>query len=125
MLAAILEIFGEILLQVFIEGLAELGLQSVTAPFRRRPHPGMAGIGYLLFGALLGATSLLVFPIHFVQGAWRIVNLAVTPLMAGLLMCLWGRWRRRHGWALLRSDRFAYGYLFALSMALVRYWFAR
>lgn len=125
MLEAILGFFGEILLQVFIEGLVELGLHSVTEPFRRRPHPGMAGIGYLLFGALLGGVSLLVFPTHFTQGAWRIVNLAVTPVAAGLLMCLLGHWRARRGEDVLRIDRFAYGYLFALSLALIRYWFAR
>jgi hypothetical protein len=39
-------------------------------------------------------------------------------------MCLAGRWRARRGQALLRIDRFASGYLFALSLALVRYWFA-
>jgi len=84
MLEAILEIFGQILLQVFIEGLAELGLQSVTEPFRRRSLAGMAGVGYLLFGALLGGISLLVFPIHFVlvralrTGRLRIQDLALT-----------------------------------------------
>jgi hypothetical protein len=124
MLEAILGFFGEILLQIFIEALAELGLHAVAEPFRRRPHPGMAGVGYALFGAVLGAASLLVFPAHFAHGAWLIVNLAVTPVVAGLLMCLAGRWRARRGQALLRIDRFASGYLFALSLALVRYWFA-
>ena len=125
MLEAILAFCGEILLQLVIEGLTELGLHSVTEPFRHRPHPGMAGIGYLLFGALLGAVSLLVFPTHFAQGPWRIVNLAVTPVMAGILMCQLGRWRAHRGQDVLRIDRFAYGYLFALGLALIRYWFAR
>lgn len=124
MLEAILQFFGEILLQIFLEALAELGLHSLTEPFRRKPDPGMAGIGYALFGAALGGISLLVFRAHFAHGAWRIVNLAVTPVIAGLLMCLAGRWRARRGQALLRIDRFAYGYLFALSLALVRFWFA-
>jgi hypothetical protein len=40
---------------------------------------------------------------------------------AGLLMCIAGRWRARRGDGLLRIDRFACGYLFALSLALVRF----
>ena len=35
-----------------------------------------------------------------------------------------GRWRARRGDDVLRIDRFACGYLFALSLALVRYFFA-
>jgi hypothetical protein len=33
-------------------------------------------------------------------------------------------WRARHGKPVLRIDRFAYGYLFALAFALVRFLFA-
>jgi hypothetical protein len=35
-----------------------------------------------------------------------------------------GAWRARRGEPVLRIDRFAYGYLFALSLALVRFFFA-
>jgi len=39
-------------------------------------------------------------------------------------MSAMGYWRARRGQAVLRIDRFAYGYLFALTFALVRFWFA-
>ena len=47
-----------------------------------------------------------------------------TLLLAGLAMAALGAWRSRRGQATLRIDRFSYGYLFALSMALVRSQFA-
>ena len=55
----------------------------------------------------------------------RIVNLVLTPIAVGLLMCAMGAWRARRGDAVLRIDRFAYGYLFALALAVVRFSFAR
>ena len=41
------------------------------------------------------------------------------------MMSLIGRWRASHGQEILRIDRFAYGYLFALALALVRFVFTR
>jgi hypothetical protein len=41
------------------------------------------------------------------------------------MMCLMGAWRARRGDDVLRIDRFAYGYVFALSLALVRFIFAQ
>jgi hypothetical protein len=40
-------------------------------------------------------------------------------------MCAMGVWRARRGEQLLRIDRFSYGYLFAVSLALVRFTFAQ
>jgi hypothetical protein len=39
-------------------------------------------------------------------------------------MALIGIWRDRRGQEPIRLDRFAYGYLFALSLALVRFFLA-
>jgi len=126
MLEFLFEIVGEILLQGLLEALAELGLHSVAAPFRKPPNPWLAAIGYAIFGAVAGGLSLWLFPSIFVTGeALRILNLVMTPIAVGLLMCAMGAWRARRGQAVLRIDRFAYGYLFALSLALIRFWFAR
>jgi hypothetical protein len=126
MLEFLFEIVGEILLQVFLEALVELGLHSVAAPFRKPPNPWLAAIGYAIFGAAAGAVSLLLFPSNFVTGeSLRILNLVVTPISVGLLMCVIGAWRIRRGQSVLRIDRFAYGYLFALSLALIRFGFAK
>ena len=124
MLEFVLELVGEFLLQVIGEALVELGLHSMAEPFRRPPNPWFAAAGYTLIGALLGGLSLLVVPHNLVPESARVVNLVVTPIAVGVAMALLGAWRARRGQAVLRIDRFAYGYLFALSMALVRFFFA-
>ena len=115
------EFFGELLLQLFAEVLFELGLRSLAAPFEKRPSVYLATIGYVLFGAAAGALSLWVFPSLFIGNhAARIANAVITPFIAGGCMAAIGAWRRKRDQELILLDRFAYGYLFALVMALVR-----
>jgi len=112
----LLQFAGELLLQLAFEVLLELGLHAAQEPFRLpKPNPWIAAFGYLIFGAIAGALSLLVFPSHFIF---------VTPMVAGGTMTIFGAWRRNRGEELLRIDRFTYGFVFALAMALVRYTFA-
>ena len=121
LLELLLEIFGELLLQVFGEVLFELGLHSLSAVFRNEPNPYLATIGYVVFGALAGALSLWMFPALFIgSDVGRVANAVVTPFVAGAVMVAIGAWRRRRGQQPVLLDRFAYGYLFALVMALVR-----
>lgn len=125
MLELLFEFFAEFLLQIVVELLAEIGLRSTTEPFRKPPNPWLAAIGYAIFGATAGGLSLFVLPEPLVQEeTWRLVNLAVTPVLAGLAMAAMGSWRARRGQQTLRIDRFSYGYLFALCMAIVRFHFA-
>ena len=115
------EFIGELVLQVAVEVLFEMGLRSLAAPFRKRPNPYLASIGYVLFGAAAGGLSLWAFPSLFIGShAGRIANAVVTPFIAGGCMAAIGAWRRRRDQELILLDRFAYGYLFALVMALVR-----
>lgn len=119
-----LEIIGEFLIQLIGEALVQLGLRSLGEPLNRPPNPWLAALGYGLFGAIFGGLSLWPFPGNLVPEPWRIANLIVTPLAVGALMAAMGVWRARHGKPVLRIDRFAYGYLFALAFALVRFFFA-
>lgn len=118
--------FGEFLLQLVVEALLELGLHARAEPLRRARNPWLAAVGYALLGAILAGLSLLVFPTHLVLnrlGQWA--NLLLAPVAAGLAMAILGAWRTRRGQDTLRIDSFAYGYLFALAFALVRFVFAR
>lgn len=124
MLELLFELLGEFLLQVFGEALVELGLHSLAEPFRRPPNPWLAAVGYALFGAILGGLSVLAFPNNLVPEQWRIANLVATPIAVGSVLSIMGVWRARLGQQVLRIDRFAYGYLFALFLALVRFYFA-
>jgi hypothetical protein len=119
----LLELLGELLIQIVVEFLVELGIHSIAEPLRKPPNPWLAAIGYALFGAIVGGLSLLAFPHNLMPEAFRVVNIVLTPLAAGLAMMAMGHWRARRGDTRLRIDRFGYGYLFALAMALVRYQF--
>ena len=115
------ELFGELLLQIVLELLFELGLRSLQQPFKKTPNPLLAGIGYALFGAIAGALSLWWFPNLFITShAGRIANVIVTPVLSGLAMAALGAWRRRRDQQTILLDRFAYAFIFAMAMALVR-----
>jgi hypothetical protein len=118
------QLLGELLLQLFAEALFELGLRSIAEPFRIKPNPWLAAVGYIVLGGAAGGLSLLVFPHAFIASDFgRLVNLGITPVLAGSAMAALGAWRRSHDQELIRIDRFAYGYLFAIAMAFVRFHF--
>jgi uncharacterized membrane protein len=124
-LEILFELLAELLFQIVGEVLVELGLHAIAAPFRRKPNVWLAMLGYALLGALVGALSLWAVPNHLTRDGWpRLANLLFTPLLAGSVMALLGRWRARRGDTVLRIDRFACGYLFALAVAVVRFNFA-
>lgn len=125
MLEPILGFFGELLLQVVFEVLAELGFRSVRESLRPQPNPVLAVIGYLLLGLIAGGLSLLLAPRFLIAEELRVLNLAFAPVLAGLAMAALGAWRAGRGQELVRLDRFFYGYLFALTIAAVRFWFAQ
>jgi sterol desaturase/sphingolipid hydroxylase (fatty acid hydroxylase superfamily) len=120
----ILQFLGELLLQAFFELIAELIGRSVKEPFRRpKPvNPWFAAFGYIIFGVAAGGLSLWLVPALFISSQWlRIANLILTPVVAGLLMDRLGAWREKKDQETIRLDTFSYGFLFALSMALVRF----
>ncbi|CAN7405341.1 hypothetical protein LJR289_002481 [Pseudoduganella sp. LjRoot289] len=125
MLEMLLQLLGELLIQLLGEALVELGFHAIAEPFRKPPNPWLAAAGYLMLGAIVGGLSVLAVPAHLVSTHFlRMANLLLTPVAAGFCMAAAGAWRARRGQALLRIDRFAYGYLFALSFALMRFWLA-
>ena len=122
----LLQFVGEVLLQIVFEALAELGLQSLRAPFKKPLNPWLAAVGYAVFGTISGALSLCVFPVLFITSrSARLASLVLTPIAAGAAMARIGTWRRSRDQKLIRLDRFAYGYFFALAMAIVRFAFGR
>lgn len=123
-MSVILEILFEFLFQVLIEIAVEIGLHNRKG-LRRELHPVVSVLGYAVAGAVLGGLSLVVFPQLFLSHPYaQFAHLAVTPVLAGVVMGLLGAWRARRGSELVRLDRFAYGYVFALAFALARHGFA-
>ncbi len=121
----LLQLLGEFLIQIIGEALFELGLHSMAEPFRKPPNPWLAALGYSVFGVIVGVISLFIFPDYLVHSkAFRFANLIITPIVVGVCMAALGAWRMRRGHAVFRIDKFAYGYLFALVIAIVRFNFA-
>lgn len=118
-----MEIIFEIILQLIFEIFAEMVEHKVAKKYnRKRASPLMAGLGYILMGAIAGGLSLLIMPHSLINDeTLRIANLMITPVMAGIVMATIGRWRDNRDQDLMRLDHFWYGYLFALSMAVVRF----
>lgn len=124
----ILQFLGELVLQVVFEAIAELFGHAVKEPFRRPSpvRPWLAATGYLFFGAAAGGLTFWLVPELFINAQWlRVANLVLTPLAAGLIMKTIGSWRERREKEVLGLESFAYGYCFALAMAVVRYVFGK
>ena len=122
------ELFGELIIQLIGEAIAEIIGHSIKEPFRRTGpvRPWLAMLGYSIFGILAGAVSLWIQPELFIKAGWlRTANLILTPVISGLMMAWIGNWRRNHQWEVIRLESFAYGFCFACSMALIRYFFGK
>ena len=117
------EIFGEILIQIVFQALAEVGLHFIRRPDAPPKSPWMLGFGYAVLGAIVGGISLWLHPASLIHSSLgRIANLVLGPIAAGLAMALIGTWRQRQGQQLLGLDRFSYGFVFALAAGLVRFY---
>jgi hypothetical protein len=120
----IFEVLAELVLQIVAEALFELGFYSLAEALdrKRRRNPLLASIGYLLWGGIIGVITVFIFPVLMIKNPTvRILNLIISPLIAGLAMSAIGSWRRRKGQDLLRIDSFFYGALFAFGLAIVRF----
>jgi hypothetical protein len=124
----------EIILELILEGvlyligdlLVELGYRSLgeTIAPREQKNPILAGIGYATLGLIAGGVSLLIFPEAIARSEhFRGINVLVAPAMAGLGMAGLGWLMERSGRRRLRIDSFIYGFIFALPMSLVRFYF--
>lgn len=122
-LEVILEVLFELVFQGLLELLFDLGVQGAQHARRGQPlSPPLASMGYASFGAAIGGLSLLVFPTSFVtHGPARIVALFAGPLFAGTMMATLGWLLRRYSRRTTRLESFAYGFVFAFAVSLVRY----
>jgi hypothetical protein len=117
-----LQFLGEILLQMFAEILAEIGFRSLEDTFKKQRNPVLSALGFALWGAMAGGVSLLIFPNSPISNIdLRILNLIITPLIAGGVMMLIGRARNKRGQSLVKLDRFGYAFAFAFAMAVIRF----
>jgi hypothetical protein len=116
-------ILAEVVLQIAAQVLFELGFYSLAEALnKKRPrNPFLASIGYLLWGGIIGLVTIFIFPELMIKNPTiRILNLIISPAIAGLSMAAIGSWRKKKGQDILRIDTFIYGALFAFGLAIVR-----
>ncbi len=121
------ELLAQLVLEIFVQGVFELGGRGLVAVFRKdsATNPWLAICGYFMMGAISGAISVWIFPMHLLGSpALQILNLAATPITLGFIFEAMGRWRTYRAKPRYAVDRFSYGFTFALTMGLVRYFFA-
>ena len=116
------QIVGEIVLQAIFEVLFELGIRSLADPLRGARSAVLSVIGFVLWGFIAGGLSLLILPTSLITDPrLRVANLVITPIVVGVLMALIGKARLKRGQNLVLIDRFGFAFIFAISMALVRF----
>lgn len=122
------EILLEFLLPLASEILAELALHKLGRI--RWVHATalvvLTAIMYLGVGLAAGLISLWIFPRAFVRSSTlHGISLLITPVLGGVLMT-YIAWLRVHTWNwTIRLEAFAYGFIFAFAMALLRLLFAQ
>lgn len=94
-----------------------------SAPREPGTNPLLAALVLFTLGGIGGATVSVFFPepffnSHPMPGA----SLVLSPLVNGALMEFYGRWRQSQGNDRTSLSTYWGGGLFALGMALVRFW---
>jgi hypothetical protein len=121
LLLALLEALLEGLVEALLEAALDALLESTKQKGRIEGWP--VTVGVLLWGALAGFASALIFP-HRLLGARSPVpglSVLLAPLVAGTAMQWFGDWRRSRGRETTGLATFRGGALFAFGMALVRF----
>lgn len=117
----IAELLFEFVIQFVLEVLVEMGAHGLRRD-RSPIHPAISTAIYVVLGGILGWVSYLFFPQHLISHPYAsLANLILTPIAVGLSLGAIGAWRAKRGTELVRLDKFAYGYAFALAFSLVRF----
>lgn len=122
------EILIEFILPLVTEIFAELALRGVTRLVRTNTVARIVVTALMYFGVGLAAgfLSLLIWPVAFARSKTLPgISLAITPLLGGLLMSYIAWLRVRTSDWTVRLETFAYGFLFAFPMALIRLLFTQ
>lgn len=128
----IFEIFFQFIFEVIIEIVAqiliELGFESLAGPLKTKieRNPALAAVGYILFGLILGFSSLLVFPEAIIKSQiMKVFNFIFSPFLIGFFLCFfsWIMERRKNKEGIFDMEKFIFGFLFALSYSVVRAFF--
>jgi len=124
----IFELLAQFLLELFVQGFFEFGFRGLVSLFRKdnvKVTPWFAIGGYIAMGAIAGGISIWLIPMHLLKSpVLQLIGLAITPIALGFIFEALGRWKTNNEKPRYAVDRFSYGFTFALTMGLIRYFFA-
>lgn len=115
-------LFGELILQVLFEVVwgAIFHSKQLREFHPSAPTPGVV-VAFVLIGAATGAASILAWPrLAIADPTLRLINLAVSPIICGVVMAVWGRAREHVGKPRTAFDYFVGGAALAVGVAAVR-----
>ena len=126
-LLALAEFFFEALLELGGEALLDVLSRVAADVFKpaEPPHPVFSGLVWGFLGAVVGATSLAIFP-HplFHPSKFHGISLILSPIAVGTAMSALGAMLRKRGKQVVQIESFPYAFAFAFAMALVRFGWA-
>jgi hypothetical protein len=124
----VIELIFELLFEILFEVLTEIALAQGWESLRhsllrqRSSNPILAGIGFVIVGAVLGFITTLIFPERiFPEPPLKVISLIVSPIAVGFAMHFFGSWRRRRGHDTSYLATFWGGALFAFALTFVRF----
>lgn len=126
-IAAVFELFAEVFLVILAEAFTVFLGRVFGEVFGDEEYsPVVAFFGYGLLGLLAGGVSVWLFPHPLVHPS-RLhgISLLLSPLITGAVMSTIGFMLRRKGKEPARIESFTYGFVFALGMSLIRFFFVR
>ena len=133
-LVTIVELGFDLLAELIAAALADLASRALLGLFTGLNHALkgsrlLIACVYVLFGALSGASSLLVLPHRLLHQARPVgfhgLSLFTAPVVVGLVLSYIGAGMEKRGKTVAPIETFGNGYAFAFGMALIRFLFAR
>lgn len=127
LLAAVCEFLGDALLEIAGQAIFAFFSHVLGYVFKPRSLNRALDVSiYVVFGAMAGWISVLVFPHPLVRASrFHGISLLISPLLAGSVMSSVGSALRRKGKRTTQIETFVYGFAFAFAMALVRFLFVK
>ncbi len=127
-IAAIAEVLFEVIFEIAGVGLASLLMRATSKLFNTISELNPIATTFVLgaLGLLVGSLSVVAYPHPLVPPSrFHGVSVIVSPLITGFAMSQLGRLLRNHGRKVMPIETFGYGFVFAFSMALVRFFMLR
>jgi hypothetical protein len=123
LIAGLIELIGEFLIELLFELAAE-ALSALFARVKERHAATISAIGLILLGAISGLISAWLVPHRLIATRFALpgASLLLAPLITGFAMNRIGERMRRLARYPSEIATFRGGFLFALTMALIRLW---